>query len=177
MIGRPLPGKTKMVIYADDILLLMEETNIDRLITAANLSVEILARKIKHLSLKLAPQKTEAVIFIRTKNIKNCSINVCRQEIKIGNKIKYLGLILDHSMTFVPHLQYVISRAKNMLKSMHAIMRNTRGPSELKRKTYVNVVNSIILLAAPVWAGEINNNKKRNLANHIHRLESLRVIE
>lgn len=52
-----------MIVYADDILLIVEESSIERLVTAANLSVEILARRICNLSLKIAPQKTEAVVF------------------------------------------------------------------------------------------------------------------
>lgn len=58
-------------------------------------------------------------------------------------------------MSFVPHIQYVTGRAEKMLRSMHALMRNVRGPSELKRKTYIDVINSVILYAAPAWADEV----------------------
>lgn len=101
---------------------------------------------------------------------------MCRQRVKVSNQMKYLGVILDTGVTFIPHIRSVVNKAENTLRSLHSLMRNTSGPSEKKRRMYVTVVNSIILYAAPVWATEINSNKKRILINKLHRLEAIRII-
>lgn len=54
--------------------------------------------------------------------------------------------------------------------------KHTSGPSEKKRRMYVAAVDSIIPYAAPAWANEINNKKKRTLVNKLHGLEAIRVI-
>lgn len=85
-------------------------------------------------------------------------------------------MILDSGLTFEPHIKYVVTRAEETLRSMYLLMKNTSGPSEKRRKMYVSMLNSIILYAAPVWANEINNKKKRTLVNKLHRLEAMRKI-
>lgn len=38
------------------------------------------------------------------------------------------------------------------INKLGRLMMNKKGPSEKKRKLYKNIINSIILYGAPVWA-------------------------
>lgn len=176
LIGTPLPRKCQMVVYADDILLIIEERSLAGLTLSADIAIAVLERRIRKLSLELAPMKTEAVIFSRKTAIIKAYINVCRHRIIIKNEMKYLGVILDSRLSFKEHLKMTIKRAGDMLRMLFSIMKNTSGPSSIKRKLYASVVNSVILYAAPVWANKIGTRDKREMIEKIHRLESLRVI-
>lgn len=63
VIGEPLPDNARIIAYADDILLLVENNSIEELKTDAEIILAIIERRIRRLSLQLAPHKTEAVIF------------------------------------------------------------------------------------------------------------------
>lgn len=56
-------------------------------------------------------------------------------------------------------------------------MPNLRGPTERKRQLYANVLASIILYAAPVWAHKASKKGKiQNILRKLHRNISQRVI-
>lgn len=144
VVREPIPRNARVIAYADDILLLVENHSIDDLITDTEIALAILERRIERLSLKLAPHKTEAVIFSRRRNIVTKYINVSRHRIKVKNQMKYLGIILDSGLTFEPHIRSMVTRAEHTLRSLISLMRNTSGPSGKKRKMYITMVNSII---------------------------------
>lgn len=57
------------------------------------------------------------------------------------------------------------------------LMANKKGPSEKKRRLYSNVINSIVLYGAPIWAEEAGNTPKIvQSIRSVQRRASLRVI-
>lgn len=116
-------------------------------------------------------------MFAKRLRIPDCSVTLAGTCVKIKNDMKYLGVHLDSELFFVSHIKSVVSRAESMFNSLRALMRSTRGPSEQRRRLYSNVLNSVMLYAAPVWAREITRRKERRaLFYNFQRLIALRVI-
>lgn len=70
------------------------------------------------------------------------------KEIKIGRKLKYLGMILDSKMGFTEHFRYIQEKVR---KALCRLMPNLRGPHENKKRLYAYIVQSIVMYGTPIW--------------------------
>jgi len=134
-------------------------------------------RLIKDLGLKISETKTETTLFTKRGLIGDPKIRVSDTEISVANKMKYLGVILDSRLSFVPHVDYVEEKTSKVLRSLGLLMPNLRGPSQAKRRLYYNVVVSILTYGAPVWGQEYADSpRKQYPLRRIQRMAAIRVI-
>lgn len=74
-------------------------------------------------------------------------------------------------------MEYVDNKVTKVTRSLWRLMPNLRGPTEKKRHLYANVLASIILYAAPVWAHRaIVKGKVQDTLRRLHRNISQRMI-
>lgn len=97
--------------------------------------------------------------------------------IEISTKMKYLGIILDSRLSFKDHFDMVEGKAAKISRALCRVMPNLRGPSEFKRKLYVEPVKSVILYGAPIWSEELQRSREamRGL-DRVMRTLALRAI-
>ncbi|KAI4472929.1 hypothetical protein M0804_015552 [Polistes exclamans] len=120
------------------------------------IDLEVLVNEIEGLGLKVALQKTEVMAFpasaLRRRRIAPPTViryrGVC---IVVKPSVKYLGIVLDSSMSFRPHFRALIPKAEGILRSIGRILPNLHGPREKKRRLYSSVIHSGLLYGAPVW--------------------------
>jgi len=129
------------------------------------------------LGLEISESKTEAVLFSRRGLMGNPKIRVGDTEIQVGNKMKYLGVILDSRLSFLPHFEYVKGKALRVVRSLGLLMPNLRGPSQARRRLFYNVAISVLSYGAPVWGKElIASSSKQRVIRCVQRMAALRVI-
>lgn len=98
-------------------------------------------------------------------------------QIVSAKQMKYLGILLDKRLTFVPHFEYIENKATKFCGALCRLMPNQRGPREKKRKLYANVVNSVMTYGAPVWCDELCTSRKKQISlNRITRNLAIRII-
>lgn len=143
-----------VICYADDTLVLGSGRDAETAVIMANIQVARVCRRIAHLGLKVAAEKTEAVLF----NRRHGRARVDVPEIRIGSTVvplsksmKYLGVYLDSRLSFRDHFSYVELKCGKVIRALSRLMPNLRGPREKKRKLYANVLYSVILYGAPIW--------------------------
>lgn len=156
-----LPECCLVICYADDTVILASGVNYVNAANMAMLASVVITRAIESLGLCVAPHKTEAMVFPRMRN--NTPIVVRGHEVAVLLRMKYLGVILDSEWKFHNHFQTVVGKVDKVISHLNRIMPNCRGPSELKRKLYMNVVLSILLYGAPVWAPSLLRHKENRL--------------
>lgn len=83
--------------------------------------------------------------------------------------MKYLGVLLDNKWTFKSHFHSVVTHAERMIRKLRRILPNMRGPDERVRRLYVEVVHSILLYEAPLWASALT--KLRPAGNSIRCIQ------
>lgn len=143
----------------------------------ANRQIRRLLRLIGELGLAISEEKTEAVLFSKHGLIGNPKIRVGSTEIQVTNRMKYLGVVLDSRLSFLPHLEYVEMKATRVARSLGLLMPNLRGPSQAKRRLYYNVIISVLEYGSPVWAREfMTSPKKQRIVKRVQRMAALRVI-
>ena len=129
------------ILYADDTCVLLHGKNLNDLIISINKELALLFTWLQANKLSLNGQKTYYMIFhrARIKLINNSSNVVIGGSIltKI-DEIKYLGVIIDNKLTWIPHITYV----KNKVSKGTGIM--FKAKKILKRNTLINLYHSYI---------------------------------
>lgn len=177
VLHKPLEEHSCLTCYADDTLLLTAAEDIPTALSRASLQVHILLNQIRKLGLKVATHKTEVMILSRKPcNEHNSVFIVDNDSVNIVDSFKYLGIILDRKLTFIPHFEYAIAKSSKMMGALSGLMPNLRGPCEAKRKLYGNVVLSVLLYGAPVWCSYLRKSvKMRTRMNQSMRLVCNRI--
>lgn len=68
-------------------------------------------------------------------------------------------------------------KAVKISRALRRLMPNLKGPSECKRKLYVETVKSVLLYGAPIWSDELQRSREamRGL-DRVMRTLSLRAV-
>lgn len=175
-IGFPLGSYT--LCFADDTLVIVSSRDINQLECKANIVCGLVVNKIKSLGLEVAPNKTEAVLFCPPRIKKTpMSFTVGGVQVKSSNRMKYLDIIVDNIWSFTDHFEMVSRKSERVISRLNMLMPNLRGPKFNKRKLYSNVVHSILLYGAPLWATEkVLSRKNIGIISRIQRRVATRVI-
>jgi len=70
--------------------------------------------------------------------------------IKTSPHMRYLGVIVDSKLNFKAHFDYIGDKMDKVTRALSRLMPNLRGPHEVKRRLYVNILTSVILYT-PIW--------------------------
>ena len=62
---------------------------------------------------------------------------------------KYLGVLIENTLTFTGHIQDITSRANKKLGFLKRNLRNT--PREVRKMAYVSLVRSSLEFASTIW--------------------------
>lgn len=138
--------------YADDTLIVAVAGSVEAAGIKATMQTAAVVNRIQRIGLKIAAEKTEAILFHgRRKPSYFPVIRVGSEYIEVGRTLKYLGVIFNSRLNFGDHFSYVAAKASGVARSLGRLMPNLRGPSENKRRLYANVVISVLMYGSPVW--------------------------
>jgi len=101
--------------------------------------------------LKLAHQKSEAIILSRRRVFVTPQLTVGGHPIPLRDSLRYLGVILDKRLAFAAHVNTVAGKAARSAAALARLMPNIGGPVQWKRRLLGMVVESQLLYATPVW--------------------------
>jgi len=147
-------------------------------IVNANIQIARIRKDITELGLRIAENKTEAVLFYNKKPKVMPSIKVSDTYIQTAESMRYLGVLIDSTWRFRIHFNYIEEKLNRMTRALSRLMPNLRGPSERKRHFYATVLTSVFTYAAPVWASVLSSSPERVIRplRRIQRTIAIRVI-
>lgn len=171
-----LPEGVSTVAYADDLAIIVKARQERQLEERANTAMEAVARWMEDHCLELAPEKTEAVLLIgRRACAPLAGLNLRGHRVVPAREVKYLGVLLDQGLTFAPHIQHALAKAKKSVKALSQIMPRTRGAGEGKRRLLASVATSIVTYASPVWEKALRKARNVRRLASVQRLMAIRV--
>jgi len=170
-----LPPGCDIICYADTLILAAGRAWGEAW-SRANEATAGVVRHIRSLGLEVAPQKTEAIFFHngRREAPPEVTIEVSGVPVPIGVQIKYLGLILDSLWRFRTHFSEMVPRVSKVAGALSRLLLNLEGPRDGVRRLYAEVVHSVALYAAPVWADEVE--ASRQICILLHRVQRRMAI-
>jgi len=115
---------SKMLLFADDVVIYQRETNLTNTTSALGLSVYRFNESINELHLQRSPHKCKSVLFtLRPFNPSSARILFGNNYFTALAAYKYLGITLDSKLTWKKYILITRDRAfaaSNVLKSLFA---------------------------------------------------------
>lgn len=170
-----VPSGTIVFGFADDTAVVCKARTETEAVNNINCALLTLSREITKIGLKIAPEKTEAVILYGGRKFKTANLLVQNMEIETGPSLRYLGVVFDHNLEMKQHIVECAKKAERSVLALSRIMPNLGGPKSSNRRILANVAHSIILYAAPVWSRALQWNKYKNLLARVQRRMALRI--
>lgn len=167
--------EVRLIAYADDLALLVRARKEEELIRRVNHALSKVDGWMSINGLRLAPEKTEALMLVGMRRPKNISFSLRGTKITPGKTIRYLGIVLDKSLTFGPHVLQACQKAEKSAEAFSRILPNVGGPGGAKRKILAQVVNSILLYGSPIWGTAMRIGRHRRRILSTQRRMALRV--
>jgi len=134
---------------------------------------------ITDMGLQVASQKTEAIYFYRKTfgAPPSTHIRIKGTSILMGDRFKYLGLLLDGTWTFRHHFDALAPRVERVSTALGRLLPNLWGPDGRVRRMYMATVNSVALYGAPVWAADLAARRHaKDVLRRVQRGMAVRVV-
>ncbi|KAI8126689.1 putative 115 kDa protein in type-1 retrotransposable element R1DM [Lucilia cuprina] len=176
LLNLKFPKEAHIIGYADDVALVISHTLPRALEIIANDSLNRCDRWLYEHGLKLAAEKTEAVLITDRRVFKLPEIRVQGRNVTFSQNLRYLGLQLDSKLSFSVHLQLIRDKALQTANTLARIMPNIHGPKDSTRKLINSVILSQMLYAAPIFSSAIMRKCSTNQLLRPQRLSAIRII-
>ena len=166
-----LPKNVKLLAYADDLVLYTIIDNIHQSKTRLQLALNSISDLISSLGLKISTEKTKSLaINCGREAIGNLILN--NTPLEWTDSCKYLGLIVDKSLTFRPHINYTRSRAEKKIDTMKVMSSLSGVNSNILKRFYIQGIAPILDYGAPalVHSGKTNFNQLQIVQNSASRI-------
>lgn len=155
----------KIISYADDTALIFSGKSSEEVYDHAQRGFNEVNKWLQHHLLTLNSEKTHYIRFSMRKstssvtdlslyahNCTNPSHDQCHCPcIAIANKLKYLGILIDESLSFRYHIEALCSRVRKLIfifKKLRSI-----ADSQLIKKVYFALCQSVISYCITTWGG------------------------
>jgi len=102
--------------------------------------------------LKFSPAKSIAMTFTRKRQLPDLLLTMNGASLTWSKTTKYLGVILDQGLTWVPHFTQKVKSVKQLLFKYKQIVGAEYGPQpKYMRWMYLGIVRPVLLYGAVVW--------------------------
>lgn len=172
----PLPQQVQLTGFADDIAATIVVDCVEEAAILVGSTINAVASWLDEHQLKLTYQKTEMVVLTRQRWFPEpFRINIDGLTLTSTKSARYLGVRLDTKLTFREHLDIACAKASKTASSLSRIMANTIGPRTKKRKALLEVIHSVLLYGAEIWAHTLEQKTYRKKIAAVQRRGALRV--
>jgi hypothetical protein len=166
----------RKVAFADDIAVLSMGRSEEELVALTNETLNRVAWWIDGASLKLALHKTEAVLLLGNRRMREVKFEVAGVEITPKKSIKYLGVVLDTRVSFSQHVQFAAQKVEGVIAALGRMMPNLRGPSSCTKKLLMSVATSTLLYGSESWGPRLKYKKDWKVLTRTQRRALLRIV-
>lgn len=154
-IPRPSDPRIQVNEYADDINISCTSKIARHVEIALQEYVDEVVDFLELSGMNINPSKTELITFSpvrRKKGFRYPEITINDTPITNKSEVRYLGLILDEHLSFKPHVEHVLTRAKKAYAVIRPVLQHLDVDERVKIRLYKQYLLPIITYAAPAWA-------------------------
>ncbi|XP_070067110.1 uncharacterized protein [Drosophila virilis] len=170
-----LPEGNTIIGFADNIAVVTVAKNLDEVTLRSSAAIDRIIDWLSQNGLTLAEQNSEAVLISSRKIVETTSLRVGSAIIKSKPAIKYLGVMIDHRLSYKQHLEYISHKAASVTTAISRILANTKGPRQRSRRLIAGVVTSTILYGSNIYAPAMEVASYSRGCNAAYRRCALRV--
>ena len=153
LLNEHLPPDVRAAMYADDLLLYVRGSDAVRALGLLESAVESLTPWLGGLGLSISLPKSQLCVFSRARRgLGDVSIRIGDLTISCQPSLKYLGVVMDARLTWVPHIKYIANKATRATNVLRVIARVSLGANTaLLLTVYRNLVRAYLEWGAPLF--------------------------
>ena len=156
--------------YADDCCILMGGTDQSHMVAQVQRVVNKLINWGASCGLRFNHSKTVAVLFTSNNKKFKRKIKIQGNEIPYSLRVKYLGVTLDHKLSWNTHIKEKAKACKRFLFMVARITKNAYGPSpKIMRWTFLSIVRPMMTYGAMCWAHKVHTGNIDNILRNLNR--------
>ena len=147
----PLSPESKLVMYADDILLyrpIRQASDYQRL----QQGVEALGKWANDNYLTFSPSKSKAMVFSRKRHPVQAPsyLSLNGSTLEIVDSVKYLGITISSDLSWTKHINIISSKARKLVGLLFRQFYRC-ADADIIRKLYIAIVRPHLEYASQVW--------------------------
>jgi len=172
--------RTKVIAFADDILLLTRAKTVREVENIANIELRKISAWAKDNKTRFNDQKSKVMLMTRRKRRerKDLEIYLNNKPLKQVNNLKYLGVIIDSKLTFRDHINHVTEKCTKLIFTLSKSAKLTWGLNHAALKTiYTGGILPLLLYGAPVWANIMDSKCYRQKIARVQRLINIKIAK
>lgn len=174
----PLIGQIQL--YADDATISYGVQSFDELQRSMTSDLKLIKKWMGQNKLSINFNKTNFLIFyLRNTDISKIFNEICFDNIKIDRVMesKYLGLIINHNLSWIPHIEFLKNKVSKFIGVLYRISKFVDTTTKLK--IYYAFIHSHLTYLNTIWGSaadssintiQILQNKAIKLIYNLHRL-------
>ena len=145
----------KFTLFADDTNITHSDLDINNRATTVNTELKLISTWLLSNKLSLNTDKTKYIVFTGNKIITNdIEIVICNTKIAKTSTMKYLGVYIDHKLTWRDHIDYVTNKISKSNGILHKIKHLL--PKETLTTLYYTLIYPYIQYCILVWGMAFN---------------------
>ncbi|KAJ1127276.1 hypothetical protein NDU88_005679 [Pleurodeles waltl] len=145
--------KTDLALYADDVAVISQSFSEKEMAKNLKTSLSRLSEWYSDWQITLNTSKTTATLFTKKVNRKHPQILLNGEEIKWENSSSYLGVTLDHKLSWRKHIEKTCQKATTKLVALYPLLRTKSMPMQSKVRAITAIIRPTMTYASPVWSG------------------------
>lgn len=164
---------TEIALFADDTAIYASSWHIPAIQRRLQEHLSVLSRYFKTWRLQLNAAKTQFCIFTtKRSDTSNTGILIDNVTTPPTNTIVYLGVTLDHRLTFGNHIANINQKGRVAIASCYRLI-NRSSPMERRTKKliYTAAIKPTMLYAAPIWSTAAISHLDKLEVTQLHALK------
>ena len=160
----------KTVVYADDIMIILNGISHDHIFDTLQSTMQILQNWCGRNKLEISKEKSSLMpMYVRKKDTYANHPIVTEWGLNVVTKMKYLGVMIDYKMDWYPHSLYLENKILRLRNMLVRCSKKTWGMSFHHLMTiYHQAILPMLLYAADSWSPQISKRAKTKM-NQIQR--------
>ncbi|XP_035229540.1 uncharacterized protein LOC118201531 [Stegodyphus dumicola] len=167
ILQAPWPDHTHIYAYADDVALVIRGHSREVLQQNCNESLQLFQQHCDDLKLIIAENKSKVLLVPKKGGslVRRPRIVLNSHRLQILREIKYLGVIIDDKLTWIPHILSIKKRTQMIAKQLRYLQGYRWGLNHhIQKILYTTVTEKIVTYAAAVWALPMQGRKVKHLS-------------
>ena len=143
-IVKNINSRTNCDLYVDDFLIYFRARNMNHIEQQLQICLDNLHKGTTEKGLKFSKEKTKCVYFCNQCKLHlDPVLKIDHTKIPIVEHYKYLGIIFDHKLSFVPYIKYLRTKCNKTIQLLRTIAHtNWGGSKETLLKLYCSLIRS-----------------------------------
>lgn len=148
----PKTKMTSLAVYADDTAILARSTQPQMVTRYLQEAMDRLEEWCSLWRISVNPEKSSAILMTRRRFQPEGDVKMFDRVIPWVNQVKYLGVILDKTLRFGPHLDYTVAKAKAVIGQLSSLTcRRSKMSYKNKLLLYRSIIRPTLTYASAAW--------------------------